>query len=72
MFVEYDFMVQKPLKSYIIRLLGKSPRSEALSKRLMQRDDGSHRRRQQPHGWYDGSGRCRNRRGFEVSFLRPQ
>ena len=39
-FGAYDFMVRKPLKSYLIRLLGKSPRSEALSKRLMQRDDG--------------------------------
>ena len=44
-FVEYDFMVRKPPKSYIIRLLGKSPRSEALPKRLMHRDDGTHRRR---------------------------
>ena len=41
-FGEYDFMVQKLPKSYIIRLLRKSPRSEALLKRLLQRDDGSH------------------------------
>ncbi len=41
-FGEYDFMVQKLLKSYIIRLFAKPPRSEALSKRLMQRDDGTY------------------------------
>ena len=44
-FGEYDFMVRKLLKSYIKRLFGKSPRCEALPKRLMQRDDGTHRRR---------------------------
>ena len=44
-FGEYDFVVQKLLKSYIIRLFAKSPRSKALPKRLMQRDDGSDRRR---------------------------
>ena len=44
-FGEYDFMVQKLLKSYIIRLFRKSPRSEALKSCLLQRDDGSHRRR---------------------------
>ena len=44
-FDECDFMVQKLLKSYIIRLFRKSPRSEALTKLLMRRDDGSHRRR---------------------------
>ena len=44
-FGEYDFVVQKLLKSYIIRLFAKSPRSEALPKRLLQRDDGTHRRR---------------------------
>ena len=38
-FGEYDFMVQKLLKSYIIRLFRKSPRSEALQKRLLQRND---------------------------------
>ena len=43
--VAYDFMVQKPPKSYIIRLFAKPPRSEALPKRLMQRDDGLDRRR---------------------------
>ena len=31
-FGEYDFMVQKLPKSYIIRLFRKSPRSKALSK----------------------------------------
>ena len=44
-FGEYDFMVQKLPKSYIIRLFRKSPRSKALPKRLLQRNDGSHRRR---------------------------
>ena len=41
-FGEYDFMVQRLPKSYYIRLFRKSPRSEALPKRLLQRDDGSH------------------------------
>ena len=44
-FGEYDFMVQKLPKSYIIRLFGKASRSEALPKHLLQRDDGSDRRR---------------------------
>ena len=44
-FGEYDFVVQKLPKSYIIRLFRKSPHSEALLKRLLQRNDGSHRRR---------------------------
>ena len=48
MFGEYDFMVQKLSKSYIIRLFRKAPRSEALPKRLLQRDDGSHRRGNNP------------------------
>ena len=39
-FGEYNFMVQKLPKSYIIRLFRKSPRSEALQKRLLQRNDG--------------------------------
>ena len=42
-FGECDFMIQKLPKSYIIRLFRKSPRSEALPKRLLQRDDGTHR-----------------------------
>ena len=39
-FNAYDFMVQKLPKSYCIRLFKKSPRSEALLKRLLQRNDG--------------------------------
>ena len=35
-FGAYDFTVQKLPKSYVIRLLEKSPRSEALPKRLLQ------------------------------------
>ena len=35
-FGEYDFMVQKLLKSYIIRLFRKSTRSEALKSCLLQ------------------------------------
>ena len=42
MFGEYDFMVQKPPKSYIIRLFAKPPRSEALKRCLLHRDDGSY------------------------------
>ena len=44
-FGEYDFMVQKLLKSYIIRLFRKSPRPEALKSCLLHRNDGSDRRR---------------------------
>ena len=39
-FGEYDFVVQKLLKSYIIRLFAKPPRSEALKSCLLHRDDG--------------------------------
>ena len=61
-FVECDFTVRKPLKSYYIRLFAKPPRSEAFKRCLLHRDDGTHRRRQQPHGRNDGS--CsRNYRG---------
>ena len=34
-FVAYDFMVQKPLKSYILRLFAKPPRSEAFKSCLL-------------------------------------
>ncbi len=39
-FGECDFTIQKLHKSYYTRLLRKSPRSEALPKRLLQRNDG--------------------------------
>ena len=55
---------QRNLREGTIRLFRKSPRSEALPKRLLQRDDGSHRRGQQPHGWYDRCCCSCDRRGF--------
>ena len=41
-FGEYDFIVQKFLKSFIIRIFAKPLRSEALKSCLLHRDDGAY------------------------------
>ena len=66
MFDEYDFMVKRVPKSYYIRLFRNPPALKLYQSLLMHRNDGSHRRRQQPHGRNDGRSSSSDWGSFQV------